>query len=1555
MFGRNRKRASSNPVDNLHHNPRPTSKANSISTQAPHPPPSSSASLAATKAFMRSHDSNGALSSSAAAAALRTHTTSPTPVGQIVTKRMARKGSVSSQGSNSQQAPALRRHSSSGSMTERTFRDPSPSRSSPIDHDAPPVPKLPQDVPGLGAVHRRASSLEPSYRGGSPVGRGGGRGVSLDRGVSATPGRGHPRVSNLSQVLEDDQYGNQQSVNFSRPISPAQTNSPKSAASARGGHSGWFGGPVVNPDATFRGAKPRAQKPDGYSAFDAHSTRQEIQNAANRPVSSNKAQISHGFEGARLASGSLRAKQNPHVAQTRQSQTAPSVRQEAPRIVNPNSPYAVYDPSTRTFIHKQDAMAMHRAISDAEEPLPRYEQHHRETPQQQPERQHQPQPIARRFEPQNESRFHEQGYEVTPAPVNVPARAPPALHPLHGTFSAKQPSKNFTSEDIRHAADANTSRKLDFTVATDIDVVHENAQSPKFASNQDSSFPHIGPAAVATTASADAHAPDSIRSERNHSLSPPRNAHFAPAALELPNDIKHQPLPRSVSPAKSALKSSPSVSRRGHSPLANDGRTLARGPASEASDAVSDDGNKKKKRTVRVSFDEDPVIAGTSAYADTENPTSQKGLASSKWSSVDSEQDLDDFMRPRPVLPSFGSVRDKDRRPHEGDAPEKVTETVSSSLSNSAISAPEPIESSTDHNVGGILAQEHASKKAIQAAPQDPLPPEVTSVEGSGYVSDSDQSETSGHELPMHTPDETQRTSELAQSTPKPEPKTLTAPVESQTSAPEIPVIAVQPASPFEKPEPKFQRPFLPGGWDDDEGSDTEIGEKSISQPEAKPTAISFANIEAHASQYADAESTDNDSIYSDAYEDLSEVEDGAFQSIDAILESPTSGSPPGLMASKFADTNANESPKSTTRYDNLEDTKSVQMGDSSDIRTAAGQNGSAMGGSRKQQEPPETPVKATTPTAKTVVAAKMPVQPKPVTTSDRGANMKPVDKTSKPASQPRKSALKKTTVAPQLTAQPEPPRIKKTMRETQAFGNMPSNQPQMKKSMRANTDPSASAPDTHMRKTMRGTDSVVAYRGPVGLAASRHSMPPVDTKPPRGALQKRNIPAAVAASNASRPRPQSAIVPASQKFTPAPTYDSDSDASASSFQRSRPRASRKQAGQYTMRGSMRGAPAPTMRTAPAPTMRPTSPAQTRSPAPTMKRSMRPSSPTVEAPVNAGVRSSKFSIRSLSPAGRFRPKSSMDNAPPLPIQTSSPKKTSMFGKSSKAKAPSVGSAKPRHKSRFADSSDEDDDRPSGFQSRFVDSDSDDDFELPPGLAPVRGIPTRPGEEDRDSTDLEEELSDVEPSAKAIEKGSGLETNGATNGTTNGQDSRFVASSLRQSKHATELPEIEAAKKAKPKRGFFGLGKKKAAASYIEADAEAPNTASTEIPMPPQHRRDPSRPLTPIGEDKDVEANSPRPRSPKLQRRSTPQWGRSASDSWPLPQPPKLGEDARPQSSDGVMNRRTSFRPPLGKRNSSQISQARTMVDPSSGKEVIVGRTGKKKKFQGLRRVFGLHD
>ncbi|KAH7113316.1 hypothetical protein B0J11DRAFT_147132 [Dendryphion nanum] len=1545
-----------------------------------------SALLAATKASMRSHDSNASLSSAAAAAALRTHPSAPIQVGNTVTKRMVRKGSTSSHGSGTAhpQHPGLRRHSSSGSMTERSFRAPSPNRGSPsFDHrDAPPVPAVPKAIPDSASVHRRASSLEPPYRGGSPVGRGGGRGVSLDRGVSSTAGRGQAqahaaRVTSLAQVPEDEVDGSPRSINFSRPISPPLHN-PKPVTSTRGGHSGWHSGPYVNPDATFRGGvKPRPQTSEGLSEFAAHNAQQYVQNASEKHVS--KKTFSHGVEGTRLSSGSMRARPSGANVVSYQQPSEP---------VDPNSNFAVYDPSTRTFIHKQNAMQRFRELSDqqgtpssdyvyqpqSQEKARNVQQQH--VPQSR-ELQPSPTPIRHettrspspptRHEESPEPRYEQpQSSAAEVAEYHEPAKAEAASTSTSYQDVpelARQTSEDLAGDDIRPSIDANISRKLEYT-STRPEQDLQNPISPKLASNLDSPYPQIPtPVNSTTTKSATEGGRGTPRSERTHSLSPPRNAHFSAVSIELPNGIRHQPPPRSVSPAKSALKASPSVSRRNSSPFTNVDRSHIKVAPSEASDNMSEDGTKmKKKKTVRVSFDEEAVVAGTSAYIEPEAPSSPTGLSQSRWSSATGEQDIDDVMRPRPALPSFGSIRGASRRADDSDAPEKVTETVSSSMSTSVGSIGEPLEASNDHAIGGILSRDFANKNSKQ----DPLPPEVTSVEGTGYVSDSSSSDSDLEKLISdHINRRKAATEQRKQSVPELEPKTLTTSSATKPRTIEVPVIAVQPASPSprsEIPEPKFEplssgtqekpsqsrseRASIPGGWDEDE-SDREVQNANTKPIGIYTTPISAANLQSLDPKTRDNDSSDdNSSIYSDAYEEFTDAEDGGFASIDAVVESPVISPSSGLMFSKHADQSLAEPARSPLS------SESSKIGDSNQTVAATNdwhatrQHWSGVNESRKQQTSDDSPVQRTTPVKSTATPiAKIP-QPTPYQSSTapnpqtegrpstQKASQKPTEKpaqalkayvpgSSVAPAQPRKSALKKTSPIVEESTKPEV---------------------HMRKSMRGNTAPAPTpASATHMRQSMRGNEKI-APRAQPGLAASRHSAPP----PTKGALQKKHIPAVAASS--PKARPQSAVIKPS---APVPTYDSDSDASASSFQRSRPRAKRGADSRYTMRASMRGSAAPTMRE--APTMRAMSPVEKPySPPPAaLKKSMRPSSPTPEPTAN---KSSRFSIRSLSPAGRFRPaKSTPHDAPPVPSQTASPKRMSGMGGFGKQKAKPIGKSQP--KSRFADSSDEDEDaRPGRFQSRFADSDSDDDYELPPGLAPVRGIPRKTGDEDNDSTDLEEELSDPEPSpakAKDIEKGGLSTTNGHTNGHTNGKSATFAAGSLRQSKHAPDLPTFESGKKVK--RGFFGLGKKKTSPQPIETIPEPVTTTddSNDIPHPPEHR---NRPLTPIGEDKALEARSGS-RSPKLQRRTMPQYNRSASDSWPIPLPPTIGDDdVRPQSSDGVTSRRTSLRPTLNKRHSSQVSEtARIAIDPKTGKEVVIGRSGKKKKFQGLRRVFGLND
>ncbi|KAI2482301.1 Herpes BLLF1 domain containing protein [Pyrenophora tritici-repentis] len=1516
MFGK-RRRAASNPPQRA-------------------PPPSASASLAASKAFIKNAESNGDLSSAAAAAALRTHVTTPTPVGETVTKRMVRRGSHSSNGSSSRQpAGPLHRQSSSASMTERSFRAPSPGRGSPADIHAPPVPPVPKNIAQQSVVHRRASSLEPTYRGGSPATRGSGRGVSLDRGGSISSARGQrPATSHLAQLTEEEEAS--RSVNFSRPMSPALALTKQNAAPPA--NKGWFGGPVVNQEAIQRMASTsRPKTSSGVSTHDRQTVQRSMQNAAERPVRVH--QIAQGVQGSHLSSDSMRAKPSGTAIQSQSY-----VPRQSPRPVDPNSPDAIYDPSTRKFIHKQDAMARHRELHEEPEPAQQFVSQHVDNlqPHRTPDFQMgrgSPSPVrqnARQVQPAPEPRD-----ELVPQQVFIPNPSEP-VHQQE-IFDQHQPreagvearhSEDFADADVELQEHVETNQTLADSGYGTIVGHDDDVDSPVVARNQDNAYPRLSaPANIGRSSSLrDGH-------DRNTSLSPPRNAHFAPVAIELVG-TKHDPLPRSVSPAKSALKASPSVSRRGESPATSIGRHSGWGASSDVSDTASDDGKRRKKKNVRVSFEEDPVVV---AHVDPEAPT-QRGLSASRWSPIaEKEDEFEDFMKPRPALPSFGSIREKERRSQE-DVAEKVTETVST-LPMSSTKDTQHV--SSDIALGNIVAQDLAQKQTSS----DPLAPDVTTVEGSGYVSDSSDDSASRR----------RDTKAQSQEQSAPEPKSLSPPQKVPATTEQVidvPNIALQPAtpSPYEKPEPKFQSLTIPGGWgeDADSGPTRFAPSASVTQPQSNTQADD------------EGETTDDSSIYSDAYEDLSDGE-GGFGSIDALMVKPAALAT-GSMEPEHAPKNITEDSTLRPQHDMAADDSEDSDATATPMQdwNAASQHWSGVNASLQQPQnaraateprPDAQQVAALVPHEHLTPAAS--AEPTPHTTPERKATTAEPPRTSTPLAaqsspKPLKSALKKSSAQPIRQAKPQNrttpiavPRegssqtqMKRTMR-----GGPPNTsraEPQMGSTMRTSMRGPAESPSKaqpKMRQSMRSADT--SSPPSMGLAASRHSMIPMDTNTkPRGALQKKNIPPAAAIHQA---RPQS--MPARPMTAPAVTYDSDSDASASSFQRTRKRGAREQNGRYTMRGSMRQEPTPTMRmNVPAPRqVRAISPAG--SPSPAMRRSMRSSSPTQEP-----RRSSKFSIRSLSPMGRFR--TGADTYAPLPVHQKPMPSFANQQKPMKQTAPPAKAPKTTRtpfKSRIVDSSDEDeDDRPSRFQSRFQsrfeDSDSDDvgDYKLPPGLTPVRGIPRKAGEEDGDSTDLEEEAEEEIPNVVP-------HAAPAANGTNGAQGTALSTGSLRDSKHAAPLPSFEAGNKVKTKRGFFGLGKKKTpqAGTTETRPATAQSTsAPTEIPMPPaQRNRDKGFAMTPIDEDKEFGDLTPITpiKSPKLQRRSTPEW----------PLPPTIPIDDRPISSDGVAPRRPRFA--IRKSSTGAVSHVSAPTIDAQGRSVSYGRTGKKKKFQGLRRVFGLND
>jgi serine/arginine repetitive matrix protein 2 len=317
-----------------------------------------------------------------------------------------------------------------------------------------------------------------------------------------------------------------------------------------------------------------------------------------------------------------------------------------------------------------------------------------------------------------------------------------------------------------------------------------------------------------------------------------------------------------------------------------------------------------------------------------------------------------------------------------------------------------------------------------------------------------------------------------------------------------------------------------------------------------------------------------------------------------------------------------------------------------------------------------------------------------------------------------------------------------------------------------------------------------------------------------------------------------------------------------------------------------------------------------------------------------------------------------------------PSRFSVFSKEAKPRAPApvpvAAPTKPSlktsglSKSRYASDSDDSPVAPrKPFRSRFEDSDDDDDGPITlPDLAPVRGIPRKPGREDGDSTDLDDESGDE---LGGLPSPKGKLTNGKEKGVKSG-GSALAAGSMRmsgleRSKHAPVAPGIssppasDAGAGEKPakkeKRSFFGIGRKKKVPPVLQ--------------QPEPQDGVPGSP-----------AGSERPKSPKLQRRNTPQSlmriaSGGTTDSWPLPPPPNFKhatDEERPSSADGrdmAPSAEAKERPDLGNRRSTvdgavglRFAEEDSVLGEGAGAGTPATKK-KKKKFGALRRAFKLDD
>lgn len=1081
---------------------------------------------------------------------------------------------------------------------------------------------------------------------------------------------------------------------------------------------------------------------------------------------------------------------------------------------------------------------------------------------------------------------------------------------------------------------------------------------------------HIEPVAESVAESNGLATNGSIRGARVSSLSPGRNAHFATTPDNLM--VKHQPPPRSISPRKSALKHSNS-------------RTSSPMPTSEASNSPGPPEEQvlPRKKSVRVSFDETNVAVGEAApslFADspiTGSPQAGKrpwysiGKGKKKeLSATDDEED--EVMKPRPALPFFGSVRERKHRDVEERVlvkPAEPVETKSairspSSTVHTETTVEHPQGQSNDHIVGAIFAQDSSTKNAANISKsREPLPPQVTTVEGSGYHSDTDSSTSEiGNNTPptvitepetVKEPLEPIQTQFPSGSETAPVLPTAAATVDESDDAPtptqttivsHIPEIAISEPTPTpEESEKRKGWPDVPGAWDtsDSESNDTprvSLDETSAPTPAAAGISEPTPDLQIHASPKAALEhlhttpvimeETESEAdVFSDAAEELPSSDEEGFQSLNAVVESPITRTPfmlpntPASPTSRLVKEDAYEKSglsqvgQSTSHGEGWDKAQEYWSSLSADKKRKIELD--AMRAAEKDSDT-EVEVKPTPKTKKKKKVVR-PVAPEPVVSSDRTYMIQPGSKAAPDGFTPLRSSMRVAPPAPVADVS-------------------------MKKSMR---DPGQGS----MRGSMRGSQNIES-RGSMQKKSRPVSLP-VEPRVPM--VQ----PAVNHSRNLSSTSPAITTTPTYKSQTPALRRKKSSD-SESSFKRAKP-------------SSERG----------------------------MMRTMRVGNGSAQQQETA---SSRFSMRSMSPTESvtrrpFSSSSQPNDAAQAPMRMSmrgsGGSAPTMRGPASRAKSPSNGMKMPsfgRSKpvtvqksskslsSRFANSSDEEDDRPA-FKSRFVDSSDDSDDEpvqksttlgrtmrSTPAAAPpvpatnLRAIPKRSGVQDGDSSDLPDSDDEKPTSPSTTKLFKKRQTNGSLilNGNTQGLPDSLARSGSGRG-NITTISSPPVSRPTHKRRGSIMsiLRRKKDDTSKVrKSDAESPA------------RRD-----TPLERSKsDLAAlRTPVLGSPKLQKRNP--LSRENSDVVlpqfsPLAAPRAIGgndEEKRPFSADGVgvaigekplpLSRRFTTDGPVAL-NGNTNGILHTSAAPTASEVVEGGSVGagkKKKKFASLRRIFGLND
>ncbi|KAF5877707.1 uncharacterized protein Bfra_002074 [Botrytis fragariae] len=1313
MFGNRRRRAVSNPPVNSNVN--------------------ASAATAAAQAFLSSQASNTSLSSAAAAAALRSRPTTPTSVADIQTKRTIRRnGSTSSAGSSvggSVRGPpgsTLVRRGSSGSMTERTFRESSPV---PSAYDAPPVPAIPQNITKAGGKKsRRSASMDaPGLRIASPPpNKTGGRGSSL--GPSATASRGSgPRNPSLSSVSEMNGES-RGSVNFSyptstRPMSPEQrrlTCSPSLSTSPR----------IVSPHNQNLVYDPNTRR--FLPLADILAIEQRLNGIANAPVKKKKrnppAQGTHlaaGSVGGRIQGTAVDAMETAsNTSTTQQSISQPSQQPIPQPFQQPQKSLAVTSPPKK----KKKRVVIADSDSDQASILPNSSADESDVPSY-GYKTRAGAILAKKPSVVREDREREEKEDDSPLRSGNVGFLKDRIEPTRTISPSPLPRSSAGRGHGRAQSSANYAQERQHT---------RSASQPPM-----------------TSVAAPPLNEESPRGGRVQSVSPARTPHFMATPETL--TIRHQPPPRSVSPRKSALKHSSMSSIEPRGPSPSDGGSFR---LSE----VSNDEEQPRKKGNRVSFDEgNNVVLGQSTTLASDSPMVPSPQVKRSWFNIGrgkkkdihaTDEDDDEVMKPRPALPSFGSVRErKTHRETEERVlvrpPEQVTTIAPVTSPTSPLFTSHtggvlesPMGQSNDHVAGSLLAHDATSKNAANISKsREPLPPDVTSLEGTGEISDASSTYSLDNNAigiarsnsvrvgPEDGHADTYR--ELASPTKDQ--------FEDQELNEDIPEIAVQMPTPT--PEGTQSREWLdmPGGYRGSGSSTSSYVDRSKDEVHAATengiisTAISPTSEEANSTNgtsnlsefgdsartsseahpapiFEESEESENDSIYSDAAEEFEAPDDGGFMSLDAVVESPVSAS--AILASE-PDSPRTKLAKERAYMSSQLQRKSSEP-DPEEGWEKAQQYWKNLSVDRKKQ---------------------LELDAFKVTDEEEKEEVTPAPK---PKKTKKKSVTIQSPTSPIMqTMQQSPfPQVQKQSNTERSYmiqpgskvGSNGHSQTTMRSSMRA--EPPHAESDVHIRQSMRGPGSTkgATQNGtaqPNGILQKKQrpvSLPPAKTQANTQAVNQhlRLIQGAAATATSPNSQRNSAVV------APTPLRRKSSGDSDTSFKRARPATDG-----ISMRRSMR------------------------------RESDVSSNGRQQSPLN----SSRFSLRSSSPGGppavtmRGTMRSSLRGSNDSTARAKSPIRIPGFGRSSSAR-PAPKQKSTQRSSRFADSSDEDEPR-AGFRSRFVDS-SDDDEPTPiaPIVArpissrgtPVRSIPKPIGYQDGDSSDLPDSDDESRPAtAKSVNK------------------------------------------------------------------------------------------------------------------------------------------------------------------------------------------------------------